>query len=56
MVLPLWNVLDWGFSGGSDSRESDSNAGDMGSTPRLGRSPEEGNGKPPVSLTGKSHG
>ena len=32
-----------GFSGGSDSKESTCNAGDMGSIPGLGRSAGEGN-------------
>ena len=36
----------WGLPGGSDSRESASNAGDPGSTPGLGKSPGEGNGNP----------
>ena len=31
-----------GFPGGSDGKESACNAGDMGSIPRLGRSPEKG--------------
>ena len=35
-----------GFPGGSDSKESDYNAGDLGSIPGLGRSPGEGNGSP----------
>ena len=38
-----------GFLGGSDSKESACNAedmGDLGSIPRLGRSPREGNGNP----------
>jgi len=35
-----------GFSGGSDSRESACNAGDLGLIPKLGRSPGEGNGNP----------
>ena len=35
-----------GFPGGSDGKEFDCNAGDWGSIPRLGRSPEEGNGNP----------
>ena len=30
-----------GFPGGSDVKESASNAGDLGSIPELGRSPEE---------------
>jgi len=32
-----------GFPGGSDSKESAYSAGDLGSTPGLGRSPGEGN-------------
>ena len=35
-----------GFPGGSDSRESACNAGDLGSIPGLGTSPGEGNGNP----------
>ena len=35
-----------GFPGGSDSKESACNAGDLGSIPELGRSPGEGNGNP----------
>ena len=31
---------------GSDSKESTSNAGDLGSVPESGRSPREGNGYP----------
>ena len=34
------------FAGGSDSKASDYNAGDLGSIPGLGRSPGEGNGNP----------
>ena len=33
----------WGFPGGSDSRESACNEGDLGSTPGSGRFPGEGN-------------
>ena len=33
-----------GFPGGSDSKESSCNAGDLGLIPGLGRSPGEGNG------------
>ena len=33
-----------GFPGGSGNEESTCNAGDLGSIPGLGRSPEEGNG------------
>ena len=36
----------WGFSGGSDDKESASNVGDPGSIPESGRSPREGNGYP----------
>ena len=35
-----------GFPGGSDSKESACNAGDLDSIPGLGRSPGEGNGSP----------
>ena len=35
-----------GFTGGSDGKESASSAGDLGSIPGSGRSPEEGNGNP----------
>ena len=33
-----------GFPGGSDGKESTCNAGDLGSVPRLGRSPGGGHG------------
>ena len=33
-----------GFPGGSDSKESTSNVGDLGSVPGLGRSPGGGHG------------
>ena len=36
-------ICVWGFPGGSDGKESDSNATDLGSIPGLGRSPVEGN-------------
>ena len=35
-----------GFPGGSDNKESACNEGDLGSIPRLGRSPGERNGNP----------
>ena len=35
-----------GFPGGSDSKASACNVGDLGSIPGLGRSPGEGNGNP----------
>ena len=34
------------FPGGSDSKESACNSGDLGSIPVLGTSPDEGNGNP----------
>ena len=34
------------FPGGSDGKASVYNAGDLGSSPGLGRSPGEGNGNP----------
>ena len=37
-------MIDLGFPGGSDSKESACNVGDLGSIPGLGRSPGEGNG------------
>ena len=40
-ILPLW-----GFSGGSDSKESACNARDLGIIPELGRFPDKGNGYP----------
>ena len=39
-------VFFLGFAGGSDGKESDCNAGDLGSIPGSGRSPGEGNGNP----------
>ena len=46
------------FPGGSDSKESACNVGDLASIPGLGRSSEEGNGYPstPVFLNGEFHG
>ena len=35
-----------GFPGGSDGKESDYNAGDLGSVPKLGSSPGGGHGNP----------
>ena len=43
MVMP---TCISGFLAGSDSKESAHNAGDLGSIPGSGRSPEEGNGNP----------
>ena len=39
-------LLIWGFSGGSDGKESACNVGDNGSVPGPGRSPGEENGYP----------
>ena len=44
------------FPDGLDGKESACNAGDPGSIPGSGRSPEEGNDSPPVFLPGESHG
>ena len=38
--------LNFFLPGGSDSKASVCNAGDLGSIPRSGRSPGEGNGNP----------
>ena len=40
------HTLIWGFLGGSDSKESACNAGDLASIPGLGRAPGGGHGKP----------
>ena len=42
----LRKLWDKGFPWGSSGKESTSNAGDLGSIPRLGRSPGEGKGYP----------
>ena len=39
-------IYIWGFPCGSDGKESAHNAGELGSIPRLGGSPGEGNGSP----------
>ena len=39
-------LISVGFPGGSNGKESTGNAGDLGLTPGLGRSPGEGNGYP----------
>ena len=39
-------LRDLGFPGGSDGKESACNMGDLGSIPRLGRSPGGGHGNP----------
>ena len=45
-----------GFPGGSDGKESDCNAGDLGLIPELGWSPGGGRQSTPVFLPGESHG
>ena len=46
MLMNLWfYIVLKGFRGGSESKDSACNAGDPGSIPGLGRSPEEWNGK-----------
>ena len=42
--LRIGSANNKGFPGGSDSKESACNAGDLGSTPGSGRSPRKGNG------------
>ena len=44
----LFHMLD--FPGGSDGKVSVYNAGDLGSILGLGRSPGEGNGRPPFEV------
>ena len=43
----------WGFPGGSDGKESASNAGDEGLIPGPGRSPGEGNDNHSSILVGR---
>ena len=45
-LISWWVYRCFGFPGGSAGKESTSNAGDWGSIPGLGRSPEEGKGYP----------
>ena len=46
ILITKTKLLLWGFPGGSDSKESACNAGDLGSIPGLGRFSGEGNGYP----------
>ena len=46
LVLFINSVSFLGFPGGSGSKESACNAGDLGSIPGLGRSPGGGHGNP----------
>ena len=45
-ILELLTPVVLGFPGGSDSKESACNEGDLGLIPGLGRSPGEGHGNP----------
>ena len=45
LLLCVRNLYE-GFPGGSDGKESACNAGDLGSVPGSGRSPEDENGNP----------
>ena len=45
-VFKWFPLCDLGFPGGSEVKASACNAGDLGSTPGLGRSPGERNGNP----------
>ena len=45
-VSPFSSLMAEGFPGGSAGKESSCNAGVLGSTPGLGRSPGEGKGYP----------
>ena len=52
-----FHTLYEGFPGSSDGKEPTCNAGDLGSVPELGRSPEDGNGNPlQLFLPGEFHG
>ena len=44
--MSLVICIHQGFPGGSVAKESACNAGNLGSIPRLGKSPGEGNGNP----------
>ena len=46
MHIALRNIKFTGFPGGSVVKNLPAKAGDMGSIPGSGRSPEEGNGNP----------
>ena len=50
-------VVEKGFPGGSDGKESACNSGDLGSIPGSGRYPGEENSSPTLEfLPGESHG
>ena len=52
----LSQLLNLDFPGSSNGKESACNAGDQGSIPGLGRSPEEEKAPTPIFLPGQSHG
>ena len=53
----LISIINEGFPGGSDGKESACNAGDLGSIPGLGRFPWRRAWQPtPLFLPGGSHG
>ena len=45
-IYTYMRICVWGFPSGSDGKESDSKATDLGSIPGLGRFPGEENGNP----------
>ena len=56
-IFEIWYIGIMGFPGGSDSKESACNVGNLGSIPGSRRSPGEGNSNPlQYSLPGESHG
>ena len=56
-IYLFYLLIYLGFPGGSDSKESSCNVGDLGSIPELGRSPGEGNSYPTLVLwPGEFHG
>ena len=42
----IWHIITRDFAGGSDSKESTCNVGDLGSIPRMGRFPGGEHGNP----------
>ena len=56
LAVWLWSCGCLGFPGGSDSKESAGNAGDLGSIPGSGRSSGEGNGSPSSILAWRESG
>ena len=46
MMNSQYILIELGFPGGSDGKESTCNVGDLGSIPGMGRSPGGGHGNP----------